>query len=113
MITLNDVIKNKPEMIYYSVNTVWWTHDPDDLKSGPVPLDIFNSPLFESKQVNEYLNISAIEKCKTYGKNRVRNFMLAHAKNIKEPCDKMPQGSFDLVQSYEVFSKWCDEHMPI
>lgn len=49
MIRFEQVKKAKPKMIYYAVNTVWWTHDPSDLKPGPVPLDAFGSPLMQTK----------------------------------------------------------------
>ena len=30
-VTLDDIRKSKPSMIFYGANTCWWTHDPDHL----------------------------------------------------------------------------------
>lgn len=110
LITLEDIKNNKPKKIYYSVKTVWWTDDPKDLKKGPVPLDVFGSVLFETTDVDGFLDENAINKQDSYGKNPLRNFMLSHAKNIKLACDKMPPRSFDLVEHDEFYS-WCDENI--
>lgn len=84
MITWDQVKAEKPEMIFYSCNTVWWTHDPKDLKRGPVPLDAFGSPLFESSKVSEFLNEDAVKGCAAYGKNPIETLMACHAQNIEK-----------------------------
>ena len=82
-ITWEEVKKAKPKMIFYSANTVWWTHDEKDLKKGPVPLDAFGSPLFQSEKVKEFLDEDVIKACPAYGKNPLRTLMACHAKNIE------------------------------
>jgi len=113
MLTIEDVKNSKPEMIYYSANTVWWTHDPKDLKKGPIPLDPFNSPLFQMEKIEDFLDEAAISSQGSYGEpdNRIRNFMMSHAKNIHLACDKMPYKSFSLIKDFSVFSKWCDDNL--
>lgn len=116
--TIAEVKAQKPTKIYYSVNTVFWTHDPNDLdtNSAAIPLDCFGSPLFETSdqsKVDQFLNADAIKAHPSYGKpeNRERNFMLSHASNIKRVCSKMPSRSFDLVRDYTTFCKFCDENI--
>lgn len=82
-ITFEEVKKAKPKMIYYSANTVWWTHDQKDLQKGPVPLDIFGSPLFQSDDVKGFLDEEAIKKTPAYGKDPIRTLMACHHRNIE------------------------------
>lgn len=113
-ISFFDVLAAKPEMIYYSANTVFWTHDPKDLDTSKgIPLDCFGSPLLQTEKVDEFLNRTLIENHEAYGvpQNRLRNFMLTHAKNIWIACEAMPHGSFKLVASQKIFCKWCDENL--
>lgn len=115
MITLKEVVAAKPKTIYKSVNTVWWTDDPNDLCPGPVPLDVFGSPLWEyhGRDVEGWLHGHGIENCPAYGErkdDRIRNFMLAHAKNIHLPCNLMPSRSFSLVSEFKAFAKFIDEN---
>lgn len=115
----NDAMSGKTETIYYSANTVWWTDDPNDLKKSsktPIPLDCFGSPLMmtdNKDNILEWLNKNKIINHESYGKkeNRERNFMLAHAKNIKTACNLMPLYSFNLVANFEEFGKFCDENI--
>lgn len=76
--------KAKASAIYYSANTVWWTHLEHDLKRGsaPFPLDVFGSPLLMHDNVREYLNWEAVSGHVAYGKYPVRNFLVFHARNI-------------------------------
>ena len=82
MITWEEVKKAKPKMIFYSANTVWWTHDEKDLQPGPVPLDIFGSPLFQTENVKGFLDEEAIKKHPPYGKDPIKTLMACHAQNI-------------------------------
>lgn len=82
-ITFEEIKKSKPKMIYYSANTVFWTHDPADLKSGGVPLDCFGSPLFQTDKVKEFLDEDLIKAhAHAYGKDPVKTLMICHAQNI-------------------------------
>ncbi len=112
MISMEKVLDSKPKIIYHSANTVWWTHDPADLglNSMRIPVDVFGSPLLETTNVSGWLNAAAIEAHDAYGSpgKRVRNFMMAHAQNIKIVCDKMPQRSFDKVEGFEVFTRFLE-----
>lgn len=110
----NEFVDGKVKMIYHSANTVWWTHDPKDLgvSENGLPLDCFGYPLFQTDKVQDFLNQKLIEGHDSYGQkeNRVRNFMLSHAKNIRLATDKMPPYSFELVKG-GVFYKWADENI--
>ena len=90
MFTFEDLERDKPKKIYYSANTLWWTHDPKDLVKGPVPLDCFDSPLFESE--------TNIKELKEKGYNQ--NFwMAAHAKNINKVISKMvPRSNAEIAR---------------
>lgn len=99
-------------LIFSSAHTVWWTSDARDLKKGQIPLDVFGSPLFENTNVDGWFNADAITNHPAYGKpeRRIRNFMLAHAKNIHIACDKMPPRSFEKIKNFESFVAFCDEN---
>lgn len=83
MITWDEVKKAKPKLIFYSANTVFWTHDPNDLdtKSGMVPLDCFGSPLFQVEPT-EFMDEARIKNHSAYGKDPFATLMACHAKNI-------------------------------
>lgn len=106
----SDAIKGKS--VWSSANTVWWTTNPVDIKKGAVPMDAFGSPLFVTDKVIPWFTARKIMEHPSYGKpeRRIRNFMLAHAKNIHLACDKMPSKSFDKVESFVDFCKFCDEN---
>ena len=103
-------------LIYYSSNTVWWTHDPNDLRitEQGLPVDAFGSPLYQTENVKDFLNQRTIESFEGYGKegNRSKNFMLSHAKNIHLATNKMPHSSFALVKG-RAFFDWADENFSI
>lgn len=111
-ITFKQAKKEAGSVIYSSANSVWWTANPKDLHKGPIPLDCFGSPLFENDDVKGWFNADAIGLHPAYGKpeRRLRNFMLAHAKNIHLACDKMPPRSFSLIKDFKSFVLFCDEN---
>lgn len=82
-ITWQEVKKAKPKIIFYSSNTVWWTHDSNDLlktESG-LPIDCFGSPLFQI-EASIFLDDKALVECGHYGKDPFKTIMLCHAQNI-------------------------------
>ncbi len=107
MITFEEIKKAKPKMIYYSANTVFWTHDPADLVPGPVPLDIFGSPLFQSEDVKGFLNEEAIKlHTHVYGKDPIKTLTACHAQNIE--WIKSLDG-FNSRMSYKAVAKLIEE----
>jgi hypothetical protein len=81
--TIPEVLALKPPMIYYAMNTVWWTHDPKDMrKDQKIPLDFFGSPLLQTAQVEQFADLEAIKVCGQYGKYPITVFTMAHAKNL-------------------------------
>jgi len=113
-ITLENFKLDKPEWCFHSVRTVWWTTDQNDLQSGPVPLDIFGSPNYqtnEQSQIMQMFNVSAIKKQKSYGKYPITCFAMAHHKNlskfIEEHDDLFPQKNLH-VSSFSEFHKVID-----
>lgn len=89
--SVTDIKREKVKIIYYSVNTLWWTHDPKDLqgnKSG-IPLDYFGSPLFESNtNLNELRERGYLTDIK----------MATHAKNIQGTLKQLVPRSNDEMK---------------
>lgn len=96
-ITLQEVRDAKPKMIYYSVQSCWWTHDPAHLsKTGPLPehyrtkysdgsglpCDPTGGVLMQTDNVEGFLR-SAEENSTHYGKHGLDAFMAAHHLNIR------------------------------
>lgn len=80
-ITFDQVRAAKPKMIFYSVNTCWWTHDPEHLRTDtPVPTDPSGSVLFETGDAEGFLN-AAVQNPAHYGRHRLLAFMAAHHLN--------------------------------
>lgn len=78
-----ETIKNdKPAKIYYSSRTCWWTHRPEDLLPGTVPLDARGAPLFETDDVAGFME-AALSHPEHYGKHGLRAFWLSHAGNLR------------------------------
>jgi hypothetical protein len=116
-VTLEDIVKSSHSSIYYSANTIWWTDDPTDLceaseehlelmakmfgqaavesfKENPVPLDPFNSPLYQTENMKAFLNPNAITSHDAYGpkvETRLETFMWSHAKNMALILDKIKE----------------------
>lgn len=124
MITLPQILDHNPRQIWFSANTVWWTHDPRDIQKGlkDIPADCFGSPLMmitEHEAVVQFLNITAVDRHPQYGKkeHRRRNWLLTHAQNIgpvigamalQYPGELPPK---DLICSYLNFCQWCDSNI--
>jgi hypothetical protein len=115
VVTLDEISKSKHNSIYYSANTLWWTDDPNDLceaseehlelmskmfgqaavesfKENPVPLDPFNSPLYQTENMKAFLNPNSILSHDAYGpkvETRIETFMWSHAKNMALILDKI------------------------
>jgi len=139
-VNLVDINKSKHNVIYYSANTIWWTDDPSDLcqatdehlelmakmfgqaavesfKDNPVPLDPFNSPLYQTENVPAFTNPNAITTHDAYGfkvEHRLETFMWSHAKNmilildkIKEHLEKEPKSK--VVIRFQDFHKFLLE----
>ena len=114
VITFEQSKRETRNLVFSSANTVWWTGSGKDLRSSSnsIPLDCFGSPLFQNDNVNGWFNKEAIISHPAYGKEerRLRNFMLAHAKNIHFATTRMPDKSFDLVKDFKSFVKFCDDN---
>lgn len=114
VISFTEAIRECKGVIYSSARTCWWTSTPDDLivKPGRVPQDCFGSPLFENDNFKGWFNLDAIKGHEAYGRKgrRLRNFMLAHSKNIHIACNKMPKDSFEMIKDLRTFAKFCDEN---
>lgn len=139
-VNIHDIDRSKNNVIYYAANTIWWTDDPNDLcqatdehlelmgkmfgqaavesfKENPVPLDPFNSPLYQTENVNAFANPDSITKHDAYGdevEHRIETFMWSHAKNmilildkIKEHLEKEPKSK--VVIRFQDFYKFLLE----
>lgn len=98
----------KGNTIYYSADTIWWTHDKDDLckptqdhldkmaaqfgqaavdsfMENPFPLDAFNSPLYITENAPAWMDHKRTVSHEAYGPDvskRMEVFMWSHAKNM-------------------------------
>lgn len=83
-ITLEEIRKAKPVMIFYAANTCWWTHDPAHLGTlpgkHPLPCDPRGSVLFQTDDIEGFLK-AAENNLTHYGKHGLRAFMAAHHLN--------------------------------
>lgn len=115
VVNANDVNITDVKTIYYSANTIWWTHDPLDLcmpteehlkrmervfgkiavnsfRENPVPVDAFNSPLHQTDNVAAWMDLSRISSNEAYGpipEKRMEVLMWTHAKNLNLIMDKL------------------------
>lgn len=114
VISFTEAIRECRGVVYQSANTCWWTSNPNDLiiKSGRVPTDVFGSPLFETDNFKGWFNMDAIKAHSSYGKEgrRLRNFMLAHSKNIHLAIAKMPEDCKQIIKDFTSFVAFCDDH---
>lgn len=107
-IKLEDIIKAKPEMIYWSASTAWWTHDKNDICYVPptlpkhlpaedmkkakellervsnstykLPTDPSGAALFQTDDWKGFIG-EAIRKKEIHGKHKLNAFMAAHHQN--------------------------------
>jgi hypothetical protein len=100
-ISIKDIRQSKPKKIYYSVNTCWWTHNPEHLCTRPqseLPCDPRGGMLMQTDDVEGFL--SAAEQNPThYGEWGLRAFMAAHHQN----CQVGPKDNRKTC-----FEKWDD-----
>lgn len=96
MITLKEVKQQidagKVPLIYYSVNTLWWTHDINDVKEATA----IGSKAFD-KSHEEFMNDKNISETEKENKEFLYN--LCKQNDIEIPCD--PTGS-PLFQTTDV-----------
>lgn len=91
-ITLQDVLDAKPEKIWFSSGTLWWTHDPDHIKhvanylerthkiNEDYYMDPSGAPLHESTKPKEFIK-DAKANPDRYGEMGIRAFMATHHAN--------------------------------
>lgn len=81
-ITLDKVKESKPEMVFYSANTGWWTHDPNDICKGiiPLPHDSRGAVLMQSPNVKDFIG-NAEKNSDHYGEHKLEAFIASHHQN--------------------------------
>jgi|SRR5690606_2200160 len=82
-ISLAAVKKAEPEIIYFGVNTCWWTHDPRHLCTHPengLPCDPRGGMLMQSDKPSDFFR-HAEANPNHYGKHGLKAFMAAHHLN--------------------------------
>ncbi len=112
LFSLEDVRLAKPKLCFYSVKTVWWTHDPNDLYKGPPPRDWFGCPLWENDKVAMFWDAARIKAHPQYGTYPITCWMAAHSKNIEKIINQNEErfeGKLNDVTGWEVFSKRIEE----
>jgi hypothetical protein len=101
--SLDEIRKAKPEMVFYSARTCWWTTNPKDLGCGPdVPLDPAGAPLFQTDDVEGFL-ASAEAEPEHYGRHGLEAFILAYHGNVVS-TDGLPRCS----PHWEQYNKLLD-----
>jgi hypothetical protein len=132
LVNLEDVLKKDSGCIYYSANTIWWTDDEDDLCkptpeymesirhifgdvatdafiAHPIPLDPFNSPLYQTENIKAFADKKRLMEHEAYGRdveNRVETFMWSHAKNMA-----MIMGAIALSEDKDVLTRFQNFHL--
>lgn len=86
-ITWDEIFNSKPEEIFYSASTMWWTHDENDLNDRR---DSRGGVVFVQTDVDKFFG-DAKSNESDYGKNGMNTLLAAHHKN-----------SFD-----ETMKPWC------
>lgn len=82
-ITLEQVIRAKPAMIYYAVHTCWWTHDPAHVRTRgkeKLPCCPRGSMLLQTEDVRGFIK-AARRAPEQYGRHGLRAFVAAHHLN--------------------------------
>lgn len=116
-VTMEDVVKAEPTVIYFSADTIWWTHDENDLckptqehldkmakqfgqaavdsfMENPFPLDAFNSALHQTNNIAAWSDPKRTITHEAYGKDvnkRMEVFMWSHAKNMNLIMDAIKE----------------------
>src|ERR1044072_7704154 len=99
-ITLDQVRAAKPKMIWYAVNTCWWTHNPEHLRTDTsIPTDPRGSVLFQTESVDDFLRM-ALQNPAHYGKHGLRAFIASHHQNCIVSRDDPRPWSGETWQEY-------------
>lgn len=108
-VTLADVRAAKPEMIFYSVNTCWWTHDPRHLCRHPtgLPCDPRGGMLMQTDKPERFL-ASAAKNPTHYGRHGLRAFEAAHHENVQVSESDVRATCF---KEWEDYNRLIDEHL--
>lgn len=124
-ITIEDVRAAKPEMIFFSGVTGWWTHDPDHLyasnamipRSARHPLDPGyrqpqaiptgprGEPLFQADNPEDFLRV-AEKNAAHYGRHGILAFVAAHHLNtVVHTRDRRPTS----FREWDDYNRLLDE----
>lgn len=122
-LTVEDIKKLKPKMIFYGALTPWWTHDPahlsktpkgtlkilnpntggeKEVETGGLPADPLGCVLFQTEDVDGFLN-NAIANTQHYGKHGIRAFEATHHSNAK---------ALNIIKCFEdwrSYNAWLDK----
>ncbi len=86
-ITIDEVRKQKPAMIYYGAITCWWTHDvrhlcriPEDRQGAGLPCDPRGGVLLQTDDIDGFFK-AAEDNPSHYGKHGIKAFEAAHHLN--------------------------------
>lgn len=93
--------KNEGDMrqCFTSTRTVWWASGWKQLHKGPVPLDVFGAPLFQSEKTDQYFDEEAVRAhANVYGKYPVTTWTMAHARNLEQLGKEMPEAFPDQLK---------------
>lgn len=92
-------VRSEGPTAWWSAWTAWWTHDPDDLQPGPIPLDSLGSSLYQG-DLREFLE-NAVARPERYGPDGLNVFMACHHKNFAME----PGESLKLYTSLGIFQE--------
>ncbi len=101
-ITIADVRAAKPAMIFYGVNTCWWTHREEDLRisnGSTLPCDPRGGMLLQTNDVEGFLR-AAEERPETYGRGGLDAFIAAHNDNCLVSEDDLRQTCYRSWDDY-------------
>lgn len=122
-LTVEDIRKLKPKMIYYGAQTPWWTHDPahlcstgklkmmmktgqhdkemKEVESPGLPCDPLGGMLMQTDKVDAFLD-AAKANPQHHGKHGLRAFEAAHHSNAQ---------ALNIVKcfkSWDLYNAWLD-----
>ncbi len=91
-ITLEEIMAENPTMIFYAVNSCWWTHRSSDLGSragSGLPCCPRGSVLMQSDMPTDFLELAKAGAAH-YGKHGIEAFLAAHNDNCMHPFEDRP-----------------------
>jgi len=106
-VSIDGVLAEKPEKIYYGALTCWWTHNPNHLgrlDSG-IPCDPRGGVLLETDDPDAFFK-AAKENAEHYGKHKLRAFVAAHHENCIVSREDKRNTCF---QSWDDYNRIIDE----